>query len=189
MLLRIKFRIMKVKMVLLKKIKIKMALNLLLKMKKFKLRCKHDNIPGLAFVHSFENFKERFLIHSEYAITVASPYSQKALNMLMRRLVVFLTAKLIMAEDETFVFQAEMAQLMSLIINTFYSNKVMFIHELISNASEALDKIRSRSLFEPSVLKSRKEMLIKIISDKDSNTLTLIETGIGMTKAGSISHF
>ena len=95
--------------------------------------------------------------------------------------------KAIMAEVEIFIFQAELAQLMSLIINTFYSSKEISIRELISNASDALDKIRSRSLIEPSVLDSQKEMVIKIIPDKDSNTLTLIETGIDVTEAELIN--
>ena len=62
------------------------------------------------------------------------------------------------------------------------------MREWISNASDALDKIRSRSLTEPSVLKCQSEMVIKFISDKDSNTLTLIDAGIGMTGAESIYH-
>merc|ERR1712003_288907 len=94
-----------------------------------------------------------------------------------------------MAEgSEKHEFQAEVNRLMDIIINSLYTDKQVFLRELISNAADALEKARFHSVQDESFLGDVKDMEVKIEHDPDAKTLTIIDTGIGMSKADLINN-
>ncbi|PIN19517.1 Molecular chaperone (HSP90 family) [Handroanthus impetiginosus] len=86
------------------------------------------------------------------------------------------------SSGETHEYQAEVSRLLDLIVHSLYSHKEVFLRELVSNASDALDKLRFLSLTEPSLLGDAGELEIRIKPDPDNGTITITDTGIGMTK-------
>jgi molecular chaperone HtpG len=87
-----------------------------------------------------------------------------------------------MPEPVTHPFQAEVSQVLHLVIHSLYSHKDIFLRELISNASDALDKLRFRTLTEPDLNEGDTTLAIRIRADRDRGTLTIEDTGIGMTE-------
>ncbi|AUS25940.1 heat shock protein 90 [Paenibacillus polymyxa] len=79
-------------------------------------------------------------------------------------------------------FQAESKRLLEMMINSIYTQKEIFLRELISNASDAIDKIYYKALTDDQLVFDKENYYIKVIADKDHRTLTLRDTGIGMTK-------
>ncbi|CAI5732821.1 unnamed protein product [Peronospora destructor] len=89
---------------------------------------------------------------------------------------------------ETFAFQAEVSRLMDILINSLYRTKEIFLRELISNASDALDKIRFLALSNSKLLGNLRDLEIRISFDKDARTLTIRDTGVGMTKDDLVNN-
>ena len=92
------------------------------------------------------------------------------------------------AKQETLGFQAEVKQLLHLMIHSLYSNKEIFLRELISNASDASDKLHFLSLSNPDILEGDGDFRIRLEFDKDQNTVTITDNGIGMNREDVISH-
>ena len=91
-------------------------------------------------------------------------------------------------QKETLGFQTEVKQLLHLMIHSLYSNKEIFLRELISNASDAADKLRFEALAKPELLEGGSELKIRLSFDKDAKTVTLEDNGIGMSREEVIAH-
>jgi molecular chaperone HtpG len=89
---------------------------------------------------------------------------------------------------QTLGFQAEVKQLLKLMIHSLYSHKEIFLRELISNASDACDKLRFQSLAMPELLEGQNELTITIDTDSKAHTITITDTGLGMTRQEAIDH-
>jgi molecular chaperone HtpG len=89
---------------------------------------------------------------------------------------------------ETLGFQAEVKQLLQLMIHSLYSHKEIFLRELISNASDAADKLRFEALTDPALFETDSELKIKVSVDKDAKTITIRDNGIGMNRQEVIEH-
>ncbi len=83
----------------------------------------------------------------------------------------------------THAFQAEVGRVLSLVINSLYSNKEIFLRELVSNASDALDKLRFRALTEPGLMGDEPQLVVRLRAEADQNVLVIEDTGVGMTEA------
>jgi molecular chaperone HtpG len=100
----------------------------------------------------------------------------------------------IMSEPVTRPFQAEVSQVLHLVIHSLYSNKEIFLRELVSNAADALDKLRFRAITEPALLEGDSSLVIRLHVDESARTLTLEDNGIGMTEEeltqnlGTVAH-
>ncbi|PXX40367.1 molecular chaperone HtpG [Undibacterium pigrum] len=93
-----------------------------------------------------------------------------------------------MSEKQTLGFQAEVKQLLQLMIHSLYSNKEIFLRELISNASDASDKLRFEAINNASLFENDPELQIQVSFDKEARTITIADNGIGMSKADAIEH-
>ena len=92
------------------------------------------------------------------------------------------------AHKETLGFQAEVKQLLRLMVHSLYSNKEIFLRELVSNASDACDKLRFEAIAKPELLEGRAEPSIRISFDKDARTVTVSDDGIGMSRDEAVEH-
>src|SRR5262245_46838926 len=91
-------------------------------------------------------------------------------------------------QQQTMGFQTEVKQMLHLVVHSLYSNKEIFVRELISNASDALDKVRFQSLSDASVFENDSDLKITVQINEKLKTITLCDNGIGMNREEAIEH-
>jgi len=124
---------------------------------------------ALIGLSSFSN--NGFARAEEAAVTDAAPLSEDSL-----------------VGTEKIEFQAEVSRILDIVVNSLYQNKDVFLRELISNASDALDKMRFLSITKPEMLEDKAELEIRVAYDRDAKTLTITDSGVGMTKQELIEN-
>src|ERR1700710_2016343 len=92
------------------------------------------------------------------------------------------------AEKETLGFQTEVKQLLQLMIHSLYSNKEIFLRELISNASDAADKLRFEAINNGALFENDPDLKIRVDFDKEARTITIADNGIGMSRDDAVEH-
>ena len=91
-------------------------------------------------------------------------------------------------QEQSFEFQAETRQLLDIVIHSLYSNKEIFLRELISNSSDALDRLRFEALTEPELMDAKEQLEIRLEADAEARTLTIADNGIGMSRDEVIAN-
>ncbi|MBP8310821.1 MAG: ATP-binding protein, partial [Burkholderiaceae bacterium] len=91
-------------------------------------------------------------------------------------------------DKQTLSFQAEVKQILHLVTHSLYSNKEIFLRELVSNASDACDKLRFEALDKPDLYEDASNLEVRVIVDKDNKTLTIRDNGIGMSADEAVQH-
>src|SRR6476620_4690576 len=107
---------------------------------------------------------------------------------LVHRNLIIEVNKMSVTNKETLGFQAEVKQLLQLMIHSLYSNKEIFLRELISNASDAADKLRFEAINNGALFEDDPDLKIRVDFDKEARTITISDNGIGMSRDDAVEH-